>query len=54
MERGLPIPRQKSSHPTCFLCHPYKIPAEFSLDNKRNYRDRKNGSITNMQSMNMI
>jgi len=36
------------------LCHPCEIPAEFSQDNKRNNRDRKNGSITNMQSMNKI
>jgi len=24
MERGLEIPRQRSSRPTCFNCHPQK------------------------------
>jgi hypothetical protein len=32
----LTIPRQKSSRPTCFVYHPYEIPAEISQDNKRN------------------
>jgi hypothetical protein len=48
MERGLPVPRQKISHPTCFVCHPYEIPTEFSQDNKKNYigiKKKKNGSI---------
>jgi hypothetical protein len=35
-ERGLPIPRQKSSRPTWFVCHPYEILAKISQDNKRN------------------
>jgi hypothetical protein len=37
MERGLPMPRQKSNRQLCFVCHPYEIPAEISKNNKRNY-----------------
>jgi hypothetical protein len=38
----LEIPRQKSSCPTCFNCHPQKkIFADVSQDNKRKYGDRK-------------
>jgi hypothetical protein len=37
MESGLPIPRQKSSRPMCFVCHPDEIPSEISQDKKRNY-----------------
>jgi hypothetical protein len=29
--------QDKNSHPTCFFCRPYEIPAEISQDNKRNY-----------------
>jgi hypothetical protein len=54
-EIGLPLPRQKSSRPTCFVCHSYEIPTEISQDNKRNYIGiEKNGSITNMQSKRRI
>jgi len=50
-ERGLEIPRQKSNRPTCFICHPKKISAEVSQDNKRKYGDRINGSSNRMQGM---
>jgi hypothetical protein len=36
-ERGLEIPRQKSSSLLCFFCHPQIVPAEVSQDNKRKY-----------------
>jgi hypothetical protein len=42
-ERGSELPRQKSSHPTCFFCHPYQITVEiFPRDNKRKYGDKTN------------
>jgi hypothetical protein len=53
-ERGLEIPRQKSSRSTYFICHPQKIFAEVSQDNKRKYGDRINGSLDRMQGMNKI
>jgi hypothetical protein len=36
-KRCLTIPRQKSSCPTYFVCHPYEILTKISQDNKRNY-----------------
>jgi hypothetical protein len=30
-ERGSELPRQKSSRPTGFSCHPHQIPAEIFL-----------------------
>jgi hypothetical protein len=36
-ERGLEIPRQKSSNLTCFSCHPPIVSAKVSHDNKRTY-----------------
>jgi hypothetical protein len=53
-ERGLEIPRQKSNHPTYFICYPQKKSIEVSHDNKRKYGDRINGSSNKMQGMNKI
>jgi hypothetical protein len=41
-ERGLELPRQKSSHLTCFFCHPQIVPAEVSQNNKRKYGNKTN------------
>jgi hypothetical protein len=37
-EKGLEIPRQKSSRLICFFCHYQIILADVSQDNKRKYR----------------
>jgi len=34
-KKGSELPRQKSSRPTCFFCHPQIVPAEVSQDNTR-------------------
>jgi hypothetical protein len=31
-EKGSKLPIQKSSRPTCFLCHPQIVPAELSQE----------------------
>jgi hypothetical protein len=55
MERGLEIPRQKSSCPTCFNCHPQKkYLQKFLKITRENMGDRINGSSNRMQSMNKI
>jgi hypothetical protein len=33
-EKCSKLPRQKSSHPTCFFCHPQIVPAEVSQEQK--------------------
>jgi hypothetical protein len=42
-DRGPELPRQKSSRPTCFFCHPHQIPVEiYPQENKRKYGDKIN------------
>jgi hypothetical protein len=54
-ERGLEIPRQKSSRPTCFNCHPQKKYLQMFLKTIReNMGDRINASSNRMQGMNEI
>jgi hypothetical protein len=53
-ERCLELPRQKSSRPTCFFCHPLIVPAEVSQDEKRKYGDRINGFSNKMQGMKKV
>jgi hypothetical protein len=53
-ERGLELPRKKSSRPTCFFCHPQIRPTEVFQDNKRKYGDRINGSSNRILGMNKI
>jgi hypothetical protein len=55
MERGLKIPKQKSSRPMCFNCHPKKKYIQMFLETTReNMGDKITDSSNRMQSMNKI
>jgi hypothetical protein len=53
-ERGLELPRQKSSRPMCFFCHPKKCLQKFLKITRENMGDKINGSSNRMQGMNKI